>query len=103
MKELALAVFLCLSFSAGAAGALPVQFPGQGFPDRFPSTDPLLEVERQQLTSETLLILRDMVAVMRQSSDLPPADRERLEDLSRRLDFLITRQQDLAMRSRLGR
>ncbi len=99
MKKILLAVFLCLLFSASAPAATAVQFPEQ----RFPAPDPFADLERQQMTQETLMILRDMVNVMMSARDLPPADRERLENLSNRLDFLITRQQDLSMRSRMGR
>jgi hypothetical protein len=106
MKKLPLFLYLALSLSAPAlaSAALPVQFPEQRFPDqRFPAPDPFADLERQQMTQETLMILRDMVNVMRQTSGLEPSDRERLENLSNRLDFLITRQQELSMRSRMGR
>ena len=101
MKKLLLFLFLALSLSAPAlaGAAFPVQFPDQ----RFPAPDPFVDLERQQMTQETLMILRDMVNVMRQARDLEPSDRERLENLSNRLDFLITRQQELSMRSRMGR
>lgn len=104
MKKLLLAVFLCLSFSASAPAATAVQFPDERFPgQRFPTPDPFADLERQQMTQETLMILRDMVNLMRTARDIAPADRERLDNLSSRLDFLITRQQELSMRSRMGR
>lgn len=103
MKTLLLSVFLSLSVASSALAtgtmAAPVQFPDQ----RFPAQDPFVDIERQQITQETLMILRDMVNVMRQARDLAPDDMERLENLSSRLDFLITRQQELTMRSRMGR
>lgn len=108
MKKLLTLVFLGLSLSAAPAladsAAAPVQFPEQRFPDqRYPVQDPFADIERQQMTQETLLILRDMVNVMREAKGIDPADSKRLENLSSRLDFLITRQQELAMRSRMGR
>lgn len=106
MKKLPLFLYLALSLSAPAlaGAAVQVQFPEQRFPDqRFPAPDPFVDLERQQMTQETLMILRDMVNVMRQARDLEASDRERLENLSNRLDFLITRQQELSMRSRMGR
>lgn len=103
MKKFLLFVFLSLSMAAPALATEPIAAPVQ-FPDqRFPAQDQMLDLERQQITQETLIILRDMVNVMRQAKDLAPGDQERLENLSSRLDFLITRQQDLSMRSRMGR
>lgn len=108
MKKFLLFVLLAFSLATPAMAtepiAAPVQFPDSRFPDqRFPAQDQLLDLERQQITQETLMILRDMVNVMRQAKDIDQGDRERLENLSSRLDFLITRQQELSMRSRLGR
>jgi hypothetical protein len=111
MKKL-LPLFL-LAFSlatpALAAGptAAPVQFPGSAFPDqrfpdqRFPAQNQIHDMESQQITQETLIIMRDMVTVMRQAKDLDPGDSETLENLSSRLDFLLTRLQDLSMRGRM--
>lgn len=109
MKKL-LAIFL-FAFSLAPTPALatepiaaPVQFPDQRFPDqRFPAQEQMLDLERQQITQETLMIMRDMVSVMREVKGIDPADTKRLENLSSRLDFLITRQQELSMRSRMGR
>ena len=52
---------------------------------------------------ETLTALRDIVNVMREIPSTPEPQRQRLADLSERLEFLITRQQDLAMRQKMGR
>ncbi|MBE7415509.1 MAG: hypothetical protein HS130_09930 [Deltaproteobacteria bacterium] len=51
---------------------------------------------------ETLMALRELIDLMGQAEEMPPDARERLEMLSERMDFLITRQQDLAMRQRMG-
>lgn len=107
MKKILLFVFLSLLMASPAlatgTAATPVQFPDSRFPDqRFPAQDQMLDLERQQITQETLMILRDMVSVMREVKGIDPADSKRLENLSSRLDFLITRQQELSMRSRLG-
>lgn len=108
MKKLLLLFLLAFSFATPSMAtepiAAPVQFPDQRFPDqRFPAQDQMLDLERQQITQETLMILRDMVSVMREAKGIDPADSKRLENLSSRLDFLITRQQDISMRSRMGR
>lgn len=103
MKRSAILAVLLLSLSAPAFAMTPVQFPDQRFPDqRFPQ-DPFATLERQQITQETLLILRDTLNVLRETEGVEAADRRRIEDLSARLDFLISRQQELAMRERLGR
>lgn len=104
MKRFAIFVFLLLSLAAPAFAAAPVQYPDQRFPDqRFPGQDPFATLERQQISQETLLILRDTLNVLRETQGIEAADRRRIEDLSARLDFLISRQQELAMRERLGR
>lgn len=88
------------SASAGPGGrAIPVQLPPQEF--RQPA-DPFLAVEREQLMQETLMALRELIDLMEQVGEMPPDARDRLAMLSERMDFLITRQQDLAMRQRMG-
>lgn len=98
MKKLILSAFLLL-YAAPAWALTPVQFPDP----RFPQQDPFTNLERQQITQETLMILRDTVNVLRETEGIEPADARRLEDLSARLDLLISRQQELAMRERMGR
>ncbi|MCL4874045.1 hypothetical protein KJ039_08180 [bacterium] len=89
------------SASAGPGGrAIPVQLPP---PQEFRQpADPFLAMEREQLMQETLMALRELIDLMGQAEEMPPDARERLEMLSERMDFLITRQQDLAMRQRMG-
>lgn len=97
---LAAALMLLLSNPAWAreAGPVPAQLPDQSF-----RTDPLLNMEREQVMQETLQILREMASVMKEAEALRPEQRRRLEAVSERLDFLIMRQQELAMRQRFGR
>ncbi|MBW7957171.1 MAG: hypothetical protein H3C68_04690 [Deltaproteobacteria bacterium] len=80
--------------------AIPVQLPPeQEF--RQP-VDPFLAMEREQLMQETLIAMRELIDVIGRVEEMPPDARDRLAMLSDRMDFLITRQQDLAMRQRLG-
>lgn len=99
MKRFAISAFLLLSLATPVFAVTPAQFPDQ----RFPSQDPFTNLERQQITQETLMILRDTLNVLRETEGIEAGDRRRLEDLSARLDFLISRQQELAMRERMGR
>lgn len=99
-----LAAFLLFSIPSASADlgahATPVQLPpDQDF--RQPA-DPFIWAEREQLMQETLIALREFIDIMGQVEDMPPDARDRLASLSDRMDFLITRQQDLAMRQRLG-
>lgn len=104
MKRLILSVFLLISFAAPAYALTPVQFPDSRFPGQaIPPQDPFTSLERQQITQESLMILRDTINVLRETEGIDPGDMRRLEDLSARLDFLIARQQELAMRERMGR
>lgn len=104
MRSLVLSACLLLSLAAPAFAQFPDQrFPDQGFSDRRFQQDPFMAMERQQIAQETLLILRDTLSLMRGSEGMEPSDLRRIEDLSARLDMLISRQQELAMRERLGR
>lgn len=99
-----LAAYLLISAPPAPAdpGArfIPVQLPpDQEF--RQPA-DPFLAVEREQLMQETLMVLRELIGIMEQVEEMPPETRDRLAMLSERMDFLVTRQQDLAMRQRMG-
>ncbi|HBG47340.1 MAG TPA: hypothetical protein DDW94_10185 [Deltaproteobacteria bacterium] len=102
MKRAWPVVVLLLFTFAGpltSPGTSLAQFPDQ----RFPSGDPFLNMESQQLTQETLMALRELVNVMKELQSTPQPQKERLQALSERLDFLIMRQQDLAMRQRMSR
>jgi len=50
-------------------------------------------MESQQLTQETLMALRELVNVMKELQSTPQPQKERLQALSERLDFLIMRRQ----------
>lgn len=52
---------------------------------------------------ETLYIIKEMVSVMKEMPNLEPRQKERLEGLSGRMDFLMMRQQDALTRQRMGR
>lgn len=104
MKRFILSVFLLFAFAAPGFALTQVQFPDQRFPGQgIPQQDPITALERQQIAQETLMILRDTLNVLRETEGMEPGDMRRLEDLSARLDFLISRQQELAMRERMGR
>lgn len=116
MKRILPVMALLLAFASPSAFAsdirintIPVQFPPGQMPGQMPgqppmqAIDPFTGVEQQQLMHETLTTLRDMVNVMGAIPSIPERERQRLDDISERLDFLITRQQDLAMRQRMGR
>ncbi|OGP15538.1 MAG: hypothetical protein A2054_06600 [Deltaproteobacteria bacterium GWA2_55_10] len=110
MKIFSMLMFFILlsplyAFAETPASTIPVQFPDQRLTGQLPGQpiDPFINIESQQMMHETLMALRDIVNVMREIPSTPAPQKERLDDLSERLDFLITRQQDLAMRQRLGR
>lgn len=116
MKRILLTTALLLTLASPAAFAetpahtVPVQFPDQRFPGaplpgQVPgqAIDPFTDVEREQMMQETLMTLRDIVNVMMETPSATASQKERLDDLSSRLDLLIRRQQDLAMRQRMGR
>lgn len=107
MKRALLSAFLfillpCLSFAdeTGSVRSFPAQFPND---PRFGGPPGIGQMEDQQIMQETLYIIKEMVSVMKEMPNLEPRQKERLESLSGRMDFLMMRQQDALTRQRMGR